>query len=271
MVLMDFSEASYIALKYAISMAKVQNACIHIFHVIDQDEKIADENLDSLTQIIEKERKSVTILQSSICEMIHTEGIETKSLVEFGDLIWMIKDQTQKINPDLVFVGKKEGKNKNDSRLIKYLLDDYKGSILIVQKDQQFKESSQIVLGCSKRTLRSCNIDFALELGKLTRKALHAFHIQKSNFYSKSEGLSDEWKQLEKNNPEIKCTYHKGAQIIDGMISFMQQNKSDLVCLGRGKRRESLWSKVFDSSGYLDQLVDRINIPILVLETNPEM
>lgn len=268
---MDFSEASYIALKYSISMAKVQNACIHIFHVIDQDEKIADENLDSVTQIIEKERKSVTILQSSICEMIHTEGIETKSMVEFGDLIWMIKDQTEKINPDLVFVGKKEGKLKNESRLIKYLLDDYQGSILIVQKEQQFEESSQIALGCSQRTLKSCNIDFALELGKLTHKDLHAFHIQKTSFYSKSEDLSEEWNLLAENNPEIECTYHKGSQILDGIISFIQKSKSDLVCLGRGKRRESLWSMVFDSSGYLDQLVDRINIPILVLETNTEM
>jgi len=270
MVLMDFSKASYMALKYAISMAKMQNACIHIFHVIDQDEKAADENLDSVTQIIEKERKSVKILQSSICEMIHTEGIKTNSMVEFGDLIWMIKDQTQKIDPDLVFVGKKAGKQKNDSRLIKYLLDDYQGSILIVQKENQFVSTSQIVLGCSERTLKSCNVDFALDLGKLTTKTLHAFHVQKTNFYSKSKGLLEEWNNLQ-NNSEIECTYHKGTRILDGIVSFIQQSKSDLVCLGRGKRNQSFWSKIFDSPGYLDQLVDRVNIPILVLKTNSEI
>lgn len=267
---MDFSEASYIALKYAISMAKVQNACIHIVHVIDQEKKIGEEDWDSVTQIIERERKSVTILQSSLCEMIHTEGIETKSLVEFGNLILIIKKHIGEISPDLIFVGKKEGKNKKDSRLLKYLLDDYSGGILITQKETQFSESSQILVGCSERTLKCCNTDLVMDLGKVTNTTLEVFHVQKSNLSKKTNHLSNEWLKFDENRLSINFTSIIDNKVLNGITSFIDKTKSDLICLGRGKRKKSFWESVFDSSGYLDKIVDQVHIPILVMATESD-
>ena len=75
LVLTDFSEASYVALRYAISMAKSTLSKIHLFHVANASSIVKSDNQAAAIREINSERKKIVARLTSLVEIIETEKL----------------------------------------------------------------------------------------------------------------------------------------------------------------------------------------------------
>ena len=74
MVLIDFSEGAYIALKYAMTLAKEMDGSLHLFHVADASNISDSENPLIIQQSIDEEAAKIKIKLKSIVEIVEAEG-----------------------------------------------------------------------------------------------------------------------------------------------------------------------------------------------------
>ena len=108
LVLMDFSEASYKALKYSISMAKMIPSHIHVLYVANGEEVVDTENGIIALRAIEEETRKINKTLKSIVEIINVEGLSSTAHYQFGNVKHVLKSQIDQIQPELVILGKKK-------------------------------------------------------------------------------------------------------------------------------------------------------------------
>ena len=106
LVLMDFSEASYKALKYIISMAKLLGGKIHVFHIGNANKMVTSDNQVVALRDLRLETRKIEKKLKSILEIIAAEDIQATCNYTIGNIISELKIKIAGIKPDLVIIGK---------------------------------------------------------------------------------------------------------------------------------------------------------------------
>jgi nucleotide-binding universal stress UspA family protein len=267
LVLMDFSEASYRALKYVISISKLIESEIYVYHVVDLDEKNISESAYSTLQLIEEEKKLAKTKLDSIIEVVETENIAIAYGLDCGNMILKVEEKAHELNPQLIIIGKKENKQKSKGKLIKYLLDSYLGAVLIVQNEQEFNGDTKMSLGCNAHTFKTYNSEVVGQLAQYTNSPLNLVHVNKQSASDDVMELERNWKTIFSDDKQVQCEVLENSKLSNGIVSHVSKNKTSLLCLGRGDR-SNFFKSLFVSQKPLEQVVSDLTIPVLIMETN---
>ncbi len=267
-VLMDFSEASYAALKYTISLAKLLNGEIHVLYVANPTEVVDSDNpLVAMIEIDLDTAKNERKLKS-IIEIITAEGIDATYRYCFGNIIGQFKEQVECTKPNLVIVGKKMGKSKFSGKLTSYLMSSYDGSLLIVGEESEFQTDTKISLGCNGNTLNLSNPEMIFSLNKYTKTPITLVEVKNTIDSNHQNILPEGWKSLYEKDSNIQFECQNDSNVVNGLVNYVSSNNISLLCIGRGKRKSFLQRLFSNKSTTALKIVNRINIPILVLGVN---
>ena len=269
LVLMDFSEASYLALKYTISLAKLLGGKIHVWHASNPMELVDSENPLKVIDAIESETKKIKRKLISIKEIIAAEGIDASSHLALGNTINDFEDQVECIKPNLVIIGKKMAKPKFFGKITSYLLNNYSGSLLMVGEESEFQTDAKISLGCNGNTLNNSNPEMIFSLNKHTESPLTLVEVKNTNDSSKQMSLPNGWKSLYEIDRNIQFESQNESVVANGLFDYVSKNNINLLCIGRGKRKGML-QRLFSNQSTISEVVNKVNIPILVMGTNSE-
>jgi nucleotide-binding universal stress UspA family protein len=268
LVLMDFSEASYSALKYAITAAKSMDGSIHVLHVGEiKDLDVSDSTVVALREFTRVSQKIENKLDS-IIEIIKAEGVDATYEYFFGNLVKTLEEHMDLIKADLVVVGKKREKRRLSGRLTTYLLTKYSGSTLIVGEAAEFHIESKISLGCTNKMLVHYNPVMAFEFEKQVKNPITFLTVVDPTESEEKLVLPLAWRSIRDKQREFQFEHKKSATVVEGIVQHISEQNIELLCLGRGKRRNFLQDLFFSRRNVVSKLVKAVQIPILVMGIN---
>ena len=269
LVLTDFSDASNIALKYAISLAKLIKGNIHIYHFANPGKIIESDNQVAVLRDVELETKKVERKIGAIIEIITAEGVNVIPHYSMGNIIYEFEDQIDLINPDLVIIGKKKENLMLSGKITSYLMNEYKGSLLIIGEESEFQIDTKICLGCSNNTLNQYDPSILYLLDKQITAPLTLLNIKKPNDSSELINIPQIWREsCNEVGRNIKVEHENDSSIADGLLKHISNNKISLLCIGKGKPKNFMQRLISGRSSTISEIVDKVHIPILVLGTN---
>jgi len=266
LVLMDFSEASYIALKYIITVAKVVKGNIHVLHIANPEKIIGSENAVVVLREITDESEKIESKLTAIVEIIEAEGVDAQYQFFFVKKTRMLRELIGEINPDLIVVGKKKEKPKFSGRFTSFLQHKYSGSVLIISKEAEFQPDTQISMECYNAIADNHDPKMAFELDKHTDSEILLIPLDdlskpKEEFFSK-----ETWRSLEKKIQKLRLEGSSDSERVIRILKHLLVNKTELLCIGRGERKTPLHNFFFGRSSTISKIVKEVNIPILILD-----
>ena len=266
LVLIDFSEASYHALKYTISLAKSIKGNIHVCYIGNPSIIENEENQIAALRELNTETKKIKNKMGAIVEMIIVEEINAIPHCSFGNIIDEFKALKHLIQPDVVILGKKAAINpKLSGKLTSYLLNEYEGSLFIIGEESTFQEETEIYVACNENTLETYSPNLILSINKQTKAPLKLVNIKKEDSTEKI------------NVPKIwRESLDKTEQIIDlelspivsgGLFHYLKTKETALLCIGRGKPVKFLERFLSTKTSIVSDVTHKIHTPILVMGT----
>jgi len=268
LVLMDFSESSYISLKYAISLAKITQGNIHVCHIGNPEKIVKHDKQPAALRAIESKTKKVENKLGSIIEIITTEGIQATCHQVVGNIINELESVLDEVKPDLIVVGKKKEKSKFSGKLSNYLLNNYPGSLLITGMDGVFKIDTTISLACNKTTLRQYPPNLVNKIDRNTTSSLKLINIKVSAESNGEIDLPKSWKSFYTSNLNIQLIYKESSTVIKGLENHISEKKVELLCIGKGQHRNFLQQLFSRKATMISEIINKINIPVLIMEPN---
>jgi nucleotide-binding universal stress UspA family protein len=146
LVLMDMTEASYIALKKAVNLAKALDGGIEVFQVKPPTDVSNYESQISAMRAVYEERNTARKKLKDLANLVSQEdNIPIICNLTFGNVKIEIRNHLENTRPDIVVLGKRRLKFINflGDRITRFLLTRYSGAILIVGEDISSKPVSR--------------------------------------------------------------------------------------------------------------------------------
>lgn len=258
LIVFDFSNTSYKALDFLIKLVKTVGGSIEILCVVEPIDVVAGDNQIAALGAIAERKHDLKIKLNSIIEIIELEGIEVKTFITIGHVHLELESQLTKTNPFSVVIG--EIKSGALGKATKYLLNKFKGNLLIIRKESQFLNGSNIVLGCNRNAISSCSLDFAAIYGRLTNKQLVLFNAEEpqNNSLTKSNQLNSDLPVKHKEN--------RAPYFMSDLKKHVAKNNVELLCIGRNKIKKTFFDRIFKSHNAMLKTIENFNVPILIME-----
>jgi nucleotide-binding universal stress UspA family protein len=269
LVLMDFSVASYIALKYSITIAKIVKSNIKVLHVINLESVVETGNAAVVQrEISDKTRKNKEEL-ISIVEIIRTEGIDASYVLFYGNTFNRVEEYIDLNQPDLIVLGKK--KRMISGVLTKYLLHSYRGSVLFVGQEVAFNKETRISLARPSKIFSEHDPFILSELDRYTKIPLTVITVIKSSDPDEKLDPQTVWQST--NGEKFKFHYEnrKSPTVTKGLIEHVSEKNIELLCVARENKRHFLYNLIYNKRTIISQVVNAIHIPILVIGSSAKI
>ena len=262
LVLMDFSEPSYQALKYAVSLTKLFSVHIQLFHVVPAVE-IDEYQLDLKKVVNPKIEIAIKKLESMV-DIISTDGISVSYEVSYGNLLIELGSHLKRSKPDLVIVPKRTFKNKVSKRLLNFFINKYTSSFLVVGKEVEFSENTKMAIACSSKNFGNYDWNSVFEINKHTKNKLSLLHVFKG-YTVNPDYLQSSWKKFLKNETDIEFNMINNMSILKGVVDSIKEKEIELVGIGRGQSSSFFFNPFFSQKSIATNLIKKLDIPVFVL------
>ena len=113
LVIVNFSNASYDALTYAVNMAKEVNGMIQLLYVSPTNSSTNSYNPFIINKQINAASNKIISKLESIVEIIETEGIGVTYKHVFGNIKIEVENYCDEFQPDLIIIGNEKLKGKS--------------------------------------------------------------------------------------------------------------------------------------------------------------
>lgn len=260
-VLLDLRDSKGSILKSAAVLAKMIHGEIDVFHVRKPSDIVENDNQLSAMRTINSEH---TLTDKKIRKLIapisKDYGVVIRYSFVFGNVKNAIGDYLKENRPDIIVLGKRK------PNLLKFIGDDirefvlntYKGTILIAPNKNPLKPNKEISLGILNSTESSINLEFSDDLLVHAQKPLKSF-----KFVKPASGSEDVHAPAAKNT--IAYVFEHNDSAIKNLTKYISKNKIDLLFIDRAKKQTDDNVSLMVSD--IKNLVARLNVALLV--SNP--
>jgi len=248
LVLSDLSSSSRMVLKSTVSLAKMINGNIKLFHVKKPIEIVEKDNQLSAMRIINQEQNVTgNKIQNLIAPISKDYGVNIDSAFSFGNVKHEIDEYIKKQQPDIIVLGKRKSKAFNliGDNITDFVLKKHNGVIMIAADKNAIVPNEELSLGVLNGLERSFNMDFADDLMRHTQKPLKSFKIVKNS--NTSEGIKNP-----SDKKIIEYVFEQGDNVIKNLSNYISKNNINLFCLDRGKKNAN------------ENIINKLNVSLLV-------
>ena len=269
LVLMDFSNASYTALKYSISLAKLLNANIHVMHVVDVSSLVKGDNQASAMRAVDSKVRGVENKLRSIVEIIETEDVSASQQHLMGNITLEAGQYAKEFKPDLIVVGKKSSKLNFSGRLSNYLTNKYSGAVLIVDEDAEFRADMNITFGYNGKPMNDCDPQLLFEMDKHSNRPLTCLKVDMQEGAEDGVDLPESWISGEQSPKDINYESRVNSTMADGLVDYISNHDVELLCIGREKQKSLLKGLLSSQRSNTARIINRVHIPIMLMRREP--
>lgn len=258
LVLTDLKKSTRSTLKSAVSLAKLLDAELDLFHVKKPTEIVEQENQLAVRRTIIKKHKSTAKKIKELKESVSKEyDLTMRSSYSFGNLKAELEDYIKKSNPDIIVLGKRRtnplkfsGDNVTD-----FVLKTFKGAILIANDRNVLEPNKPLSLGLLDDSYQSFNMELEEALLEKTQSPLKAFRFQTepSQMETDTKGRAIEY-VFEQNDNSIK-----------NLSNYLKRSDINLAWINRRKPGGD-WKY-----NKISELIRKIEVPVLLSNEKAEI
>jgi nucleotide-binding universal stress UspA family protein len=229
LILSDLKKSSNHLLKSAVSLAKIINANIELFHVKNASDIVERENQLSAMRSINKEYvKTEQKIKKLIAPFSAEYDVPIDHAFAFGNPKKEISKRIQELQPDVVVIGKRSPKTLSlmGDQMTQYVLKQYNGTVLIASNHTPLEPNEQISLGLLNETNDHLNVDFAEDIIEHSQQPLKSFKIVNS---SKTQENSS----IPSHEQKIDYVFEQSDSVLKNLSRYLSKNNVNLLCVNR--------------------------------------
>ncbi|MEH6514103.1 universal stress protein [Maribacter arcticus] len=259
-VFTDLKESLSNTLKSTLSLAKMINGEIRLFHVKKASDVVNKENQLSAIRSINGEYLEMEKRIKSIVDAFSKDfGMPIKYSFTIGNLKNEIAHYINEEKPDIIVLGKKKTKlfNLVGDNLIQFVLDQYDGPIFLTDENNILELNNELNLGVLNGDEKSSITGFVKDLLLHSQKPLTSFKISKIPNIPNIPKINQE----SKKRSEIEFVFEENNNSIQNLSNYLSINQISLLCLNRTnkkRKKDSITSNISD-------VIDTLNVPLILM------
>lgn len=257
-VLLNLDKSAQITLKSAVSLAKMINGDIEVFSVKKPNEIINRESqLSAMRTISSKSSLTAKKMQELITPISQEYGVNIKHSFTFGNVRNEIKDFIEDRQPDILVLGKRKAKLLNliGDNVTGYLLDVFKGAVMIANGQKALEPNKEITIGTLNSAFPELGLEFARDLIQHTNKPLKSFKTVNHAVDTDKTKESSDGKMVE-------YVFEDGDNAISSISNFITKSNVNLLYIDRVDKNSNKKSNLRTSN--IKNIVDKTNVNLLL-------
>lgn len=254
-VLSNLDGNAQATLKSAIGLAKIIGGEIEVFNVKKASEIVdSDNQLSAMRSINHKHialRKKMQRLIDPISEQFN---VKINSSFSIGNIKGEIGQYIENNKPDIIVLGKRKEKALNlaGDRIATYLLNKFKGVIMVANDKNVLDSNKKISLGTLNNFESQFNLDFAEDLIEHTEKPLKSFKIGQSS-------TAVELPKAPAETKTIEYVFEQSDGVMNGISNYLVKHKIDILYVDRFKKNQEGKRNTLRSD-----IINKLNVTLLV-------
>lgn len=230
LVLSDLKESTKSTLKTSVSLSKMLNADIELFHVKKPTDIIetysqlsAMRNISSEHISIEKEIANLT------APILKDYGVTIKSSFAFGNVKSEIDNKIHSVQPDIIVIGKRKQKTLSftGDNMTEFIVNTHRSAVMIASNTYGLEPEKDLTLGFYNNEKQPLNLKFIDELIAHTQQPLRSFSIV--------DKASTKEKLLSTTNKTVDYIFENNNNAVTNLSSYLVKNKVNLLCVSKGE------------------------------------
>lgn len=253
----DFTEASYHAAQYALSLAKMAGGRITLVHVLDAENIPVTENPAIVTKLIERAEKIKEQKLAGLQDIITTSGIEVRVKMLHGPFPETLLQYIVAVQPDVTVVARK---STSYSQLITNLLQNTCVHLLVVPCSSNMEVPHRALVAADLLDT-SAGFDMLVRLLVSMDQELALVHMDVA---TDDASIQEKLARIQKKFG-VKARLIRNRQPIRSrdLLLALKRNPADWLCLVK-KRKTNFFTKIFGSSQQED-ITTHADVPVLVI------
>lgn len=258
LVLSDLKDQTASTLKNAISLAKMIDGEIKLFHVkkpIDILEK--DNQLSAIRTINGEYSVTNKKIQNLIKSITEEYDSEINFSFSFGNIKNEIDKHIDEYKPDIIVLGKRKKKPLSfvGDNITQFVLKKYKGVVMIAASDSTLEPDGEISLGVLNDIKQSFNIDFVNDLIGKSEAPLRSFKIVRNSNTPKVTPVPIDKKTIE-------YVFEKTDNTMKNLSNYVSKNNINLLCINRVKKNAENEENIANSD--INDVISQLDVSLLV-------
>ncbi|WP_149273352.1 universal stress protein [Pareuzebyella sediminis] len=254
----DLKDAIHSSLVSTICLAKMIHADIEVFSVKKPTDIIGEENQLSAMRSINSEHTDTEKKMKSIIDPISKSyGIDIKYSFTFGNVKNEITRFIKERRPDMIVVGKRKSRPFNliGSSITEFVLDTFKGTVLIATDKSVLEPDGELNLGILNNSEPSQSLKFANNLMLHARKPLKSFNFVKNVSTPQEIEVSSGEKRVE-------YVFEHNESTVNNLTNYLSKNNINLLFIDRAERDSNFHMNL--TSAEIKQVVAKLDTNLLV-------
>jgi len=245
-------------LKSAVSLAKMINAEIEVFHVTKPSDIVASENQLSAMRTINSKHKTVDKkIQNLISPVEKDIGMKIPYSFAFGNVKNEIGAYIKKRQPDIIVLGKRKSKPFNliGDSITEFVLNAHAGVVLITTDRDILSPNKEISLGFLNSSKPFLNLAFAEDLMNHIQKPMKSFKIFKN-----LNAVKEVPKSMDDDT--IEYVFEQNDGTIKNLDKYLSKNNISLLLIDREQKDSDIANKLIMLS--ITSVIGKLNTPLLI-------
>lgn len=257
-VLTDLKDTSGLTLKSTVSLAKMIDGDIELFHVKKPTDVVEiDNQLSAIRNINAEHLATESEIKKLITPISKEYGIDINSKFSFGNVKTELSKYIQESQPDIIVLGKRKPKMIKflGDGITHFVLKNYDGPVMIAADENALEPNMELSFGVLNAVEENFNMDFSDVLMSHTQKPLKSFKIiKKSNSSEEVTSVS--------NKDMVEYVFEQGDNAINNLSKYLSISNINLLFVDRKENTNHPNSNLIESE--IQTVMDNLNISLLV-------
>lgn len=260
LVLSDLKKSTSSILKSTISLAKMIDADITVFHVTNPSDVVKKESQLSAIRSMNHEHIAVNKkMQTLATSFFKDYGTTLDCTFTFGKVKNEIEAHIEAVQPDIIVIGKRKSTTFDfiGNNITQLVLKQHDGVIMIVDENNTIEPNLDLALGILNSRDNKLNINFADALISHEKQPLKSFKIVQSTQGNTIENGSS-------NKEVIEYVFEKGDDSLRYLSNYVTKSKINLLHVDRVKDTRNIDKHNTTVALDIKTVISTLNVSLLL-------
>ncbi|MBL4651814.1 MAG: hypothetical protein JKY53_02965 [Flavobacteriales bacterium] len=234
-----------------------------MFHIVNPNEIVQGDNQAAAIREINAQKNIIESRLTAIVEIVEAEKIKSAYDYSMGNIRRELQEYIQVNSSEIIIIGNDTSRKLGETA--QYLVNHYDGALFLISNEAEFTSSSKISVACNLKTFTKSNLTVAFDLAKVSKSPITMFNNGASAEPYREIENPTVWKSYYEPNRKVNFTYCKSDNTAESIIEHIIQEKPDVVCIGRGKKNNTLTNWFFPTTSIALKVAGTTTTPILLL------
>ncbi|WP_405294832.1 universal stress protein [Algibacter sp. Ld11] len=254
LVLSDLKKHTSIIIKSAVSLSKMINADVDLFHVKKPTDVVAsDSQLSAMRSLNQEHNKSRNKIKETIAPLNKAYNINITSNFGIGNVKSEIEDYIKATKPDVIVLGKRSSKALKliGDNITDFVLKTYEGPVFIAANKNGIDPETELNIGLLNGKSQAFNQAFLEDVLTKTTKPLKSFNIVSSKAKVEETSVLRE---------AVNYVFEKNDNTINKLAEYLEKNHVNLLFVNRTDSTNNS----ANNKSEIKSLINNVNVSLFI-------